>query len=605
MEGIPLILHGDCLSVLATLDENSIDTCVTDPPYELGFMGKKWDSSGVAFQVETWQAVFRVLKPGAILLAFGGTRTYHRMVCAIEDAGFEIRDTIAWVYGSGFPKSYDISKGIDKRGGKSVGWFGEWLRSWREENGITQKKIAALFPSKTGGLTGCVANWELGFNMPTAEQFSKIVTAFDLPYETIEEAEREVVGSKSTNKTVYQRIGDSNVSGDIDITAPSTPEAQLWHGWGTALKPAFEPIVVAMKPIDGGFVNNALTWGVAGLWIDGGRVEGDYKWRASDSTVEGQIFKAGSFGDKPNPQGRFPANLIHDGSDEVLECFPQTTSGNLNHGHKRGDGTGNSFMGGGGVVQGNYGGDSGSAARFFYCAKSSRRERNNGLDGYLTVKYNNDKSNNGGLSWKDVSTVAVQLLRKVMSDTEALSFNIGESGESITGQCLKDSLSTILTVISKTIESKILHSLTLSLTNEYTAGANCETANGGSPAESVESLRKWILTTTNGSMELARGASNVALQMLLKTKNADAWSQATNFHSTVKPIELMRYLVRLTKTPTGGVVLDPFTGSGTTGIACKLEGREFVGIEREAEYVEIAEKRIAFYELPMFEEVEA
>ena len=547
-----MIYTGDCLEVLAGLPENSVDTCITDPPYELGFMGKKWDSSGIAFQPETWQAVYRVLKPGAIMLAFGGTRTYHRMVCAIEDAGFEIRDTIAWVYGSGFPKSYDISKGIDKQAGA------------------------------TGEVIG---------------------------------KEMVDIGMQSGN----MHAGRKSVIVERDITAPSTPEARLWHGWGTALKPAFEPIVVAMKPIDGTFVNNALTWGVAGLWIDGGRVgfqdDADYqestqKNRHGDFNSNGGIrvpTKGIYHGDNRPPvnyepsKGRFPANLIHSGEDEVVGLFPQTKSGNLNHGHKRGDGTGNSFMGGGGVVQGNYGGDSGSAARFFYCAKSSRRERNNGLDGYLTVKYNNDKSNNGGLSWKDVSTVAVQLLRKVMSDTEALSFNIGESGESITGQCLKDSLSTILTVISKTIESKILHSLTLSLTNEYTAGANCETANGGSPAESVESLRKWILTTTNGSMELARGASNVALQMLLRTKNADAWSQATNFHSTVKPIELMRYLVRLTKTPTGGVVLDPFMGSGTTGIACVLEGREFIGIEREAEYVEIAEKRIAHYRLPMLD----
>ena len=147
-------------------------------------------------------------------------------------------------------------------------------------------------------------------------------------------------------------------------------------------------------------------------------------------------------------------------------------------------------------------------------------------------------------------------------------------------------------MISKTIESKILHSLTLSLTSDYTAGANCEMANGGSPAESVESLRKWILTTTNGQLELARGASNVALQMLLKAKSADAWSQATNFHATVKPIALMRYLVRLTKTPTGGVVLDPFTGSGTTGVACVKEGRNFIGIELDEEYLEIAKKRI-------------
>ena len=481
-----MIYTGDCLEVLAGLPENSVDTCITDPPYELGFMGKKWDSSGIAFQPETWQAVFRVLKPGALLLAFGGTRTYHRMVCAIEDAGFEIRDTIAWVYGSGFPKSYDIEKG----------------------------------------------------------------------------------GAGSE-----------------------------WHGWGTALKPAFEPIVVAMKPVDGGFVNNALTWGVAGLWIDGGRVEFVSEADKGDpkrfQKTDGGAFLASNPANTEVGKngGRFPANLIHDGSDEVLEGFPQT--GKSSGGRIGNKGSALNMMGTD-YEAGDPGyGDSGSAARFFYCAKSSRRERNNGLDGYLTVKYNNDKSNNGGLSWKDVSTVAVQLLRKVISDTEALSFNIGESGESITGQCLKDSLSTILTAISKTIESKILHSLTLSLTNEYTAGANYEMVNGGSPAESVESLRKWILTTTNGSMELARGASNVALQMLLRTKNADAWSQATNFHSTVKPIELMRYLVRLTKTPTGGVVLDPFMGSGTTGCACALEGRDFIGIEREQDYFAIAEKRIA------------
>ena len=307
-----------------------------------------------------------------------------------------------------------------------------------------------------------------------------------------------------------------------------------------------------MKPIDGTYVNNALTWGVAGLNIDGGRVEvppndkggfrtGDYTFKCEPTSYKMRE-NGDAYRKDQHPMGRFPANLIHDGSDEVTELFPQTTSGGANGKRQLGPYSDNRTWSvsktPGAETQNGLPASSGSAARFFYCAKSSRRERNNGLDGYLTVKYNNDKSNNGGLSWKDVSTVAVQLLRKVMSDTEALSFNIGESGESITGQCLKDSLSTILTAISKTIESKILHSLTLSLTNEYTAGANCETANGGSPAESVESLRKWILTTTNGSMELARGASNVALQMLLRTKNADAWSQATNFHSTVKPAPL-------------------------------------------------------------------
>jgi len=385
-----VIYTGDCLEVLAGMPENSIDTCITDPPYELGFMGKKWDSSGIAFQPETWQAVYRVLKPGALLLAFGGTRTYHRMVCAIEDAGFEIRDTIAWVYGSGFPKSYDISKGIDKKAGAKrevVGWNENLTGRTRPEGNPVR------FTNKANGT----------------------------------------------------------------LTAPSTPEAQLWDGWGTALKPAFEPIVVAMKPLDGTYVENALKWGVAGLWIDGGRIGNE---EINLHGNNGNVFGGGeSEKNYHTIIGRFPANLIHDGSDEVLEVFPQTTSGNLNSGHKRGDGTGNSFMGGGGVVQGNYGGDSGSAARFFYCAKASRAERNAGLE------------NNG--------------------------------------------------------------------------------------------------------------------------------------HPTVKPIALMRYLVRLTKTPTGGVVLDPFMGSGTTGIACVLEGREFIGIEREPEYVEIAEKRIAHYRLPIMDEVGA
>jgi len=589
---------GDCLEVLAGLPENSVDTCITDPPYGLGFMGKQWDTFdksqfGVAgnegendlkvkksfnvlpryrkdglydFTFEWAQAVYRVLKPGAILLAFGGTRTYHRMVCAIEDAGFEIRDTIAWVYGSGFPKSYNIGKGIEaqmKTGRSSP--KGQRMVAMGDE--YEQTPLAG---TPNYGVTGNFTNKDTG-------------------------------------------------SKPMAIT---TPEAQFWHGWGTALKPAFEPIVVAMKPIDGTFVNNALTWGVAGLNVDGGRVgfqdDADYqestqKNRHGDFNSNGGIrvpTKGIYHGDNRPPvnyepsKGRFPANFIHDGSDEVVGLFPQTKSGNLNHGHKRGDGTGNSFMGGGGIVQGNYGGDSGSAARFFYCAKSSRRERNNGLDSYVTVKYNNDKSNNGGISWKDASTVAVQLLRRVISESVTLSFNIGESGESITVLCPKDSLSITLTAINKIIESKTLHSLTLSLTNEYTAGVNYEMVNGGSPAESVESLRKWILTTTNGHLELARGASSAALNMLLRIKNADAWSQATNIHSTVKPLALMRYLVRLTKTPTGGVVLDPFMGSGTTGCACALEGREFIGIEREQEYIEIAEKRIAYWSLQPGLEVE-
>ena len=426
-----MIYTGDCLEVLATLPENSVDTCITDPPYELGFMGKKWDSSGIAFQPETWQAVFRVLKPGAILLAFGGTRTYHRLACAIEDAGFEIRDTIAWVYGSGFPKSYDISKGIDKQAG-------------------AEREVTVEYVRPDGS---------------------------------------------NPRKNVESKAIWGNADGNDQMrTAPSTPEAQLWHGWGTALKPAFEPIVVAMKPIDGTYVNNALTWGVAGLWIDGGRVATDDSYSYPNG-AGGNSFSVGELPDgkrtepvASNTLGRFPANFIHDGSDEVVELFPMTHPA----GNKVPSPADKGIFGVGRTAfRDTYGNDGNSASRFFYCAKASRSERNAGLE---------------GMPVRRVATMNAM-------------------GDEPEGYC--DPVSERFTTAKQ------------------------------------------------------------------------------NHHPTVKPIELMRYLVRLTKTPTGGVVLDPFTGSGTTGIACVLEGREFIGIEREAEYVEIAEKRIAHYRLPILEDVNA
>jgi DNA modification methylase len=411
-------LHlGDCLEVMRTLPENSVDTCITDPPYELGFMGKKWDSSGIAFQPETWQAVFRVLKPGAILLAFGGTRTYHRMVCAIEDAGFEIRDTIAWVYGSGFPKSYDIGKGIDKQAG----------------------------------------------------------------------AQREVVRERT-----YELTDGGGYSGNLNTSKPRSQSCEVtkgnsgWDGWGTALKPAHEPIVVAMKPIDGTFVNNALTWGVAGLWIDGGRVGTE----VLPEQKAGQA-RIGTFEREnmitPERTGRFPANFIHDGSDEVLEVFPECKQANDVSEFKQLEPMRFSAGGEGVKPQKQTNGKiiTASASRFFYCAKASRAERNAGLEG--------------------------------MPEKERVDY---------------------------------------------------------------------------GGFHSEQGLIN-------NNRNPENRTPMQNHHPTVKPLALMRYLVRLTKTPTGGVVLDPFMGSGSTGIACKLEGREFIGIEREPEYVEIAEKRIAEAQLQL------
>ncbi len=315
------IHHGDNRDVLKTLADNSVDSVVTDPPYELGFMGKSWDASGIAYSVELWQEVLRVLKPGGHLLAFSGSRTYHRMVVAIEDAGFEIRDQIMWIYGSGFPKSLDIAKAMDK----SLGLQGE--------------KIGERTFGKTS--TGQGAGWNENAVAATGKQ---------------------------------------------DVFAPASPNAKQWQGWGTALKPAHEPVVVARKPLIGTVAANVLTYGTGGLNIDAsrvGRAEGDDsvagKRTATFGTQETQSGGDGSGGWEQNEGGRWPANVIHDGSDEVVELFPANAGG----GHwVKTKVTGYGEFGGGKSEyfgQGEKDGK-GSAARFFYCAKASKKDRNEGLD---------------------------------------------------------------------------------------------------------------------------------------------------------------------------------------------------------------------------------
>ena len=374
------VIEGDNLATLKTYPDNYFDAVVTDPPYGLSFMGKKWDYD--VPRVELWAEVFRVLKPGGHLLAFAGTRTQHRMAVNIEDAGFEIRDLIAWVYGSGFPKSLDISKAIDKSAGA--------------EREIKGKRFV---PDQRGGKINSQATAENGIRQ----------------YE-------------------------------INITVPATDAAKEWEGWGTALKPALEPITVARKPIEQTVAANVLKYGTGGLNIDGARVE------------------AG------NDLGRWPANFIHDGSEDVLKLFPETSSGILqSHHHVKGKPQGIYGQMNGLQSERGYG-DSGNAARFFYCPKASKSERDNGLKGFET------------------KTAGVGALR-----------------------------------------------------------------DGGRESE-------------------GRG----------------------NFHPTVKPVDLMRYLVKLV-TPKGGTVLDPFNGSGTTGVACKLEGFNYVGLEFDPEYCKISRARIQNY----------
>ena len=335
------IYLGDNLELLRQLDDNSIDSCVSDFPYNLGFMGKKWDTISNYYEWcnDRAQELFRVLKPGAFCLIFSGTRTQHRMVCAFEDAGFEIKDQIDWIYSQGFPKSYNIGKGFDKQAG-------------------AKREVIGKYQLPNG------QKWNLRQDVD----------------DSIEHAEPSFTSS-GTRK--------------LDITAPSTDLAKQWDGWGTALKPTHEPIMLAQKPIEKNYCYNVQKWGVGGLNIDGSRIE-----------LNGEIVpinvleKWSGFGeeDKPdyeatqNTKGRYPANTIFDESaGKILDEQTGTlTSGKCDKGFI-GDYSAN--------IYGKYAnnvinpetvyGDSGGASRFFYCAKASQKDRTeNGLveNAHATVK---------------------------------------------------------------------------------------------------------------------------------------------------------------------------------------------------------------------------
>ena len=327
------LLLGDCLEVLRTMPDASVDAVVTDPPYGLSFMGKRWDYDVPS--VAIWAECLRVLKPGGHLLAFAGTRTQHRMAVRIEDAGFEIRDMIAWVYGSGFPKSLDVSKAIDKRGGNAhlTAEIGAALKAARKSRGIT---AAEADRSYCGGVT--LWSWyegrAAGQQMPTADVMARVAADWPelRPYaDLIAEAERDLVGQQSaTSLAVAPGQGNDRSSVTLDITAPATTEAHQWSGWGTALKPALEPITMARKPLAGTVAACVLQHGTGALNVDGCRVEG--LAQKPGSVRSERHFDPRTDRDglglvaapEPNPSGRWPANLIHDGSDEVVGLFPHT-----------------------------------------------------------------------------------------------------------------------------------------------------------------------------------------------------------------------------------------------------------------------------------------
>ena len=379
------IINADCIEAMKAMPENSVDSIVTDPPYGLEFMGKEWDKGVPGMQF--WAEMLKVLKPGGHLLSFGGSRTYHRMASAIEDAGFEIRDQIMWIYGSGFPKSLNIGKQVDKINGKKTEEFialGKYLKESRGET--PQNQISKFFPSKTGRLTGCVSNWELGMNVPTKEQWIilkrelKLDDKFDYIIER-EGAEREIIKSKRHGG------GSSDIFPERNNKYDSIGKSE-WEGWGTALKPAHEPIVVARKPLSERTVAlNVLKWGTAGLNIDASRIVTeeikDKKHQGTGMGYHGGKGAMRHFGSgTSHSQGRFPANII---LDEAAGQMLDAQSGIIKKGgFQRGSKlttSGKTDTRAYGVFKGgitaeprteldNYG-----ASRFFYCAKASKSER--------------------------------------------------------------------------------------------------------------------------------------------------------------------------------------------------------------------------------------
>ena len=388
-------LHtGDCRDVMRGMDAESIDSIVCDPPYGLSMMGKAWDH-GVP-SVEFWLEALRVAKPGAHLLAFGGTRTFHRLTCAIEDAGWEIRDCVMWVYGSGFPKSLNVSKAIDnRRAGNDL------IRPWLESLGTREElaRVAQVTPRQIDHYLGnnktpCPQTLPFERFVLLCEHFDCVPDWVDAMYPKCGRIIGTMRHSRSGGNDFAKRPCSESRLRECDITAPATEAAKQWEGWGTALKPAWEPIIMARKPLVGTVAANVLTHGTGAINVDGCRVGTEtrtykgsgaqpHKLNAHEKGDTGIGYMDGSGRSLEfTAVGRFPANLIHDGSDLVLAEFPQTASGAVAKGTIRGKVSNHNVayadMAAGSELTGY--GDSGSAARFFYCAKASKQDRDEGLD---------------------------------------------------------------------------------------------------------------------------------------------------------------------------------------------------------------------------------
>ena len=531
------LYQGNMLDMLDVIQLETIDSVICDPPYELNFMGKGWDNSGIAFQPDTWKKCYEVLKPGGYLLAFGGSRTFHRIACAIEDAGFEIRDTIMYLYGSGFPKSQNIGKQLEKRledektkQKTEHDLLSMWerdlqktkpneetsevvLQSQLQEQSLQKSRETT---SNVWGKEPCLEGWNNIQKTERELQWCQICEMSKRVF--INGKERWICnGTQNCNGTALREMFDKN--GSCPSYRPQ-PEQQFnrelnaiqeqwgtqacrevienWKKIGTALKPSFEPIIVARKPFKGSLVDNVIEYGVGGINIDECRVgteERTIPIHSADEKEDNTLFGLHPTIQHeriPTTQGRFPANTIltYDETDfdEVCGGFPNTNGGKRHNTTKRIEEGTSYYRDKEFVFNRNEFNDSGSASRYFYCAKASKKDRDEGLDEFETK------------------------------------------------QCV---------------------------------------GGGGGIGNYLEDVNS------------ASG------------KFGSEKAPHKNTHPTVKPTELMQYLVRLV-TPNNGTVLDPFNGSGSTGKAVMYENKEknknykYIGIELTEEYLPIAKARIEY-----------
>lgn len=664
------LLLGNCLDRLKELKDNSVDAIVTDPPYGLSFMGKKWDYD--VPNVDIWKECLRVLKSGGYLLSFAGTRTQHRMAVNIEDAGFEIRDMIAWVYGSGFPKSLNIGKAVDKINGET----GRELKfvNWFRTTGLKQKETNEIIGKSD------VGSHYLRLDQPAIP--TRELWAILRPHIKVEipgwvdelvervEREREVVGKGKSSLGGTVAAGERNpvfIEEHRNKEFTRTKGTSEWEGWGTALKPALEPITVARKPLsEKSVAENCLKWGVGGINIDGCRVGTEELGGGTmpDLRDVGAMSKESmgidklSFGQNPRPAnrkeqpvytGRFPANLIHDGSEEVVGLFPQTKSGKMGPQHTRHtDGSPNGIYGKFDVNHelGETYGDSGNASRFFMSCKYTPKDAimnicedsiyvndvGNSLpimsliesvvnissvlksatpnldllNHYLNVLFVEKKSESividfvaklvaisevpeGVLNQQELTVIQDFITScKGCSQTQNPVSSVGKWEDTDITQIIINLLRLCGYVLLATEENTNSGKREVGVVNGepkrflYCSKASKRERNIG--CEDMEDVNWWELNE-GGGKELWKGQEDY--RQGKKYQN----HPSKNFHPTVKPIALMEYLVNMVSRE-GQVVLDPFMGSGTTGMACKKLGREFIGIEMMPEYMEIAKCRI-------------